>query len=132
MVLDKLNLFCREQAVTVSAPSTDVVDLVKGGDAYGNELFFVVNVAEAAAASGAATVVFSLETSDAEAFGTKTTLHASGEVGKAVLVKGATPVRVRVPQGVKRYLRAFFTVGTGPLTAGKFTAFLTPDAQTNG
>ena len=39
---------------------------------------------------------------------------------------------VRLPGGdYKRYLGVRYTVATGPLTAGKFSAFITKDAQAN-
>ena len=36
---------------------------------------------------------------------------------------------MKVPLDVERYLRVNYTVATGPLTAGKFTAFLAHDRQ---
>ena len=40
-------------------------------------------------------------------------------------------LRVAVPYATERYLRLFFTVGSGPLTAGKFTSGLVPLRQAN-
>ncbi len=36
---------------------------------------------------------------------------------------------MKVPLDAERYLRTNYTVATGPLTAGKFTAFLAHDRQ---
>jgi len=124
MILDKENQLSDSQAVTASAASTNTIDQGKSGNAYGNELFFLVQVREAVTAAGAATVNFQLETSDASDFATKSTLIDSGAIGKAVLTANTEPVKIRVPAGAKRYIRAYYTVGTGPLTAGKFDIFL--------
>lgn len=129
MILDKLQMFSESQVVTASAASTSVVDLGAAGEAIGNELYLVVQVPVAATATGAATVAIDLETDSDEAFGTKQTLFSSGPIGKAALSVGAEPVKVKLPIGLKRYLRLSYTVATGPLTAGKFTAFLTPQVQ---
>ena len=50
---------------------------------------------------------------------------------KAVLTAGTEVLRVAVPHGTERYLRLFYIVDTGPLTAGKFTSGLVPLRQAN-
>lgn len=136
MITDKLNTFSSEQAVTVSAASTDVIDLgplTHGNDVRdigaGEPLYLVVSVDETVTADGAATVTIALQTDTVENFASPTTLFTSAAIGKADLAAGQRAVAVAVPRGVERYLRAYFTVGTGPLTAGKFSAHLVKDVQ---
>jgi hypothetical protein len=56
-------------------------------------------------------------------------LASSGAIGKAALTAGTEVLRIKVPLDAERYLRTNYTVATGPLTAGKFTAFLAHDRQ---
>jgi hypothetical protein len=79
------------------------------------------------AAAGAATVNFKLETDDAEDFSASVLLAFSGAIAKASLVAGFDAWRLALPIGAKRYGRLYYEVGTGPLTAGKFTAALVKD-----
>ena len=58
-------------------------------------------------------------------------LVLSDAIPKASLTAGTQVLRVSVPYGTERYLRLYFTVGTGPLTAGKFTSGLIPQRQAN-
>lgn len=133
MYLDKQLMFSEAQAVTVTAASTNVVDL--GADrnvGSGEPLELLVVVDEAAAAAGAATVTIELQTDDNEAFASATTLLSSAAIGKAALTAGSSHFKVQVPEDAERYLRLNYTVATGPLTAGKLTAGLILDRQSNG
>lgn len=125
MIVDKNLMVSNAQAVTSSAASTDYIDQGAAGDAFGNELYLVVQVDTAATASGAATVNFQLESDSDSGFATaKVVNFDSGAIAKTALTAGAEPVKVKLPVGLKRYIRVYYTVGTGPLTAGKFNAFL--------
>lgn len=134
MILDKLLMFSEAQAVTASAASTDVIDLgpIDGtrrdiGVGYPLELF--VNVNTTATAAGAATVNFQLQTSPDNS--TWTTLTTSGDLALTALTAGKRVMSQKVPQGVQRYLRLNYVVGTGPLTAGAFTAGINLDVDNN-
>lgn len=131
MIYDKLNTFGTDQAVTVTAPSTDSLDLGVNPRGIGNgePLELVIVVTEAATAAGAATVTVDLETDDNAGFASPAVVASSGAIGKAALTAGTEVLRVKVPLGVERYLRVNYTVATGPLTAGRFTAFLAHDRQ---
>lgn len=125
MILDKLLMFSEAQAVTATAASTDTIDLgpIKGtvrDIGVGAPLELFVNVNTTATAAGAATVNFQLQTSADNS--SWTTLVASGDQALAALTAGKRIFSVKVPSGVQRYLRVNYTVGTGPLTAGAFTA----------
>lgn len=130
MYIDRENLLAKNQAVTASAASTDTIDFGIARDVgVGEPMELVVLCTEAATAAGAATVQFALQTDDNAGFASPTTLAESPAIGKAALVAGVEPLAVKLPVGVERYLRLYFTVATGPLTAGRFTVFLTHDRQ---
>lgn len=124
MIFDAENLFSENQAVTATAVSANTIDLGVARDVgTGQELELVIVCTETATAAGAATVTFEVISSASEDLSTPTVVAASGAVGKADLVAGAQPFKVRVPGGIaQRYIGLRYTVGTGPLTAGKFTA----------
>lgn len=130
MMYDKLNTFGTDQAVTTTAASTDIVDLGAARDiGNGEPLELVILVTETVTAAGAATVTFTLETDDNAGFSSTFVLASAGAMAKAVLTAGTEVLRVKVPLDAERYLRTNYTVATGPLTAGKFTAFLAHDRQ---
>ncbi len=137
------------QAVTVTAVSTDSIDLLAAKDlAIGAKLRMHVFVALAALAAGAATVNFEIITADDAALTDDVTvIGQSGPIPKAVLISpgsagnltGSVPIVVEMnpsyPTALgapaaglgagtttvgRRYLGARFTVATGPLTQGTF------------
>lgn len=135
MILDKQAEFADAAAVTAGGVLTNVIDLgddvtlrnIGGPDAA----YLVISVDTAATAAGAATVTFTLESDNTADLATSATVHYStAAIGKASLTAGATPVIVPLPYGqYERYLGVRATVGTGPLTAGAFSAFLTRSPQ---
>lgn len=125
MILDKTNEFSDGQTVTATAISTNVIDLNPSGAndeldiGAGEPVWLVVQVDETATAAGAA-----LDSSDT------VTVAAPAAVALADLTAGSEIARFRLPGGdYLRYLGVRYTVGTGPLTAGKFSAFIVKDAQ---
>lgn len=132
MILDKSLELSTAQTVTGSAASTNIIDLGQSRDiGAGEPLQLVISVVETATAAGAATVTFEVQTDTVATFASPTTLIRSAEISKDALTQGASPFQVAVPRGVERYLRLFYTVGTGPLTAGRFTATIAHTRQDN-
>lgn len=140
MYVDKQTEFSDSQAVTVTAISTNVLDLTQGQSGLttidigtGENFYLVVQVDTAATAAGAATVVFSLESDSTVDLATSPTVHwTSAAVPKATLVAGYEVIKLKLPSdSYERYLGLRYTVATGPLTAGAFSAFLTKDVQAN-
>ena len=136
MITDKLNTFSNAQLVTVTAASTDVIDLgplthgnTRRDIGAGEPIYLVVAMLAAATAAGAATTNIQLQTSDDNA--TWVTLFDSSALALTDLAAGKRPVQVAVPRGVRRYLRLNYVIGTGPLTAGSFWAGLVKDVQDN-
>lgn len=129
------------QAVTVTAISANVLDLrgsaspaLVNEGLTGPDLWLVIQTKEAAAAAGAATVVFSLESDSTPDLATSPTVHwTSAAIGKATLIAGYSVVKVRLPseKTYERYLGVRYTVAVGPLTAGAFLAYLTLATQAN-
>ena len=135
MILDKLLRMSNAQAVTASAASTDVIDLgVLTDIGEGRELELLVQVGTAFTAVGAATMTVALQGSVDDS--TFTDMAVSRAIGKADLTAGATLLNVSIPpvgagQAVPRYIRVFYTVATGPMTAGTVTAAILLDRQNN-
>lgn len=134
-LLDKSLEFANGQAVTASADATNDIDLgpIAAGNTHrdigaGNELYLNVYVTEAALAAGAATVNFVLKTDDASGFPSATTLFDSGAIPKATLVLGYA-FQVPIPRNCEKFLRLSYVVTTGPLTAGKFRAYIADSWQ---
>lgn len=131
MLLDKALEFSNSQTVTATAVSTNDVDLgpLSGGNTIrdigaGEELYLNVIVIEGVTAAGAATVNFQVLTDDNTGFSSSAVVFDSGAIGKASLPIG-TVLSFKLPSGnYERYLRGNYVVGTGPLTAGKFSTYI--------
>lgn len=132
MFLDELLKLSFAQAVTSSAVSTNSIDRGPQWPGDSTPLCASITVDEAATAAGSATVTFELISSAAADMSSPNVIASSGAVGKADLTAGRRPIFVKaesrnLPAG-HRYLAARYTVASGPLTAGKFTAYLVESA----
>lgn len=135
MITDHELMFSKDQAVTATALSTNVYDsaplgpnsTVDWGD--GEPIYLVVQCDEDATAAGAATVTVTLESDDAPTMDDDPVVHfTSGPVGLDEMTSGSRFVVIALPRGdYKRYLAVRYTVATGPLTAGEFSAFIVKD-----
>jgi hypothetical protein len=136
MMTDALLQLSTAQAVTASAVSTNTIDLSLARDiGTGNCLYAVFTVDIAATAAGAATVTFQIISSAAAALTSPTILVQTDAIGKAELTLGRRPIVLEIPATIlaaqpigQRYLGVQYTVATGPLTAGSFSATIT-DSQ---
>lgn len=125
-IIDRFLQVSAAQAVTASAASTDVIDAGATKNASigrdigaGTPLVMEFDVLTAPTAAGAATVTFSVQDSaDNSSFADVVTTKA---VPIAELTAGKQ-VFLPLPPGLRRYVRAYYTIGTGPLTAGAFNA----------
>lgn len=142
MIMDRTLLFSNAQAITADAASTDVVDLLATGTAYGHASALTKDVGKGASIPLLIQVV--------ETFNTLTSLRVvvqcDDNVGfssakdvlevtlpLASLTAGRTFPIVAIPPGLnERYMRIFYdVVGTAP-TLGKVTAGVVAGVQTNG
>lgn len=121
MYIDKLLQVSNEQAVTATAASTDVIDFGQANPDIGmtDQCSMVITVDESAAAAGAATVTFAVQ--DSADNSTFADVSVTAAIGKADLGVGKQVV-IPMPTKLRRYCRVNYTVATGPLTAGKFSA----------
>lgn len=138
MIIDKENLLSYQQAITVTADSTNIIDLGPPNHtgAAGNDmpipLFMAID--EAFTAAGAATLTISIQSSPVSNFASGVKTHnITDAIGKASLAPAlAMRHSLSLPPDVQRYVKAVYTVATGPMTAGKITLGVTASRQTNG
>ncbi|HNB43400.1 MAG TPA: hypothetical protein PLL72_04305 [Burkholderiaceae bacterium] len=130
MIIDKFLQVSSAQAVTASAASTDVIDFVQASPDIGMDCLsmMVITTRSAVTAAGAATVTFSVQ--DSADNSTFTDVAVTAAIGKATLVAGYQIV-IPMPTKLRRYCRVYYTVGTGPLTAGSFSAQIVTGIQQN-
>lgn len=122
MILDKENVLSDDQAVTASAASSNymVLQSVAGKDsAVGNPGDLLVQVTEAFA--GGTSIAASIQTDDDAAFGSAVTLNQSPAIATASLVAGYRFPIALPKEGLKKYLRVYYTV-VGTMSAGKIFA----------
>lgn len=130
MIIDKFLQVSDDQAVTTTAASTDVIDFGQANPNTGmdDRSKMVITVGETTAASGAATVTFAVQ--DSADNSSWADVVATAAIGKAALAAGQQVV-LPMPTKLRRYCRVNYTVGTGPLTAGKFSAQIVAGTQQN-
>lgn len=138
MIIDAQNRFSNAQAVTSTAISENVIDIGSANTLrdIGNgrqPLYLVVQTIAVATDSGSdATLTVTLESDSTANLATSATVHFStGALAFATFSPANTVLAVvALPMGnYEQYLGLRYTVASGPLTAGTFTAFLTPDPQ---
>lgn len=135
MYIDKLLQVSDKQTLTVTAASTDVIDAgaTPSGAPQrdlgaGEQLYAVFVMDSDTAATGDATVTFAVQ--DSANNSSFADVVVSGPIGKAALKAGAHVV-LPLPPGLRRYIRANYTVASGPLTAGTVSAQIVRDYQRN-
>jgi len=132
MLLDALLQLSNAQAVTASAVSTNTIDLGTARDiGTGKDLFAVFTVDTTATAAGAATVNFQIITSASANLSSPTIIGQTDAIAKTELTAGRKPIVVPIPASIllaqpigQRYFGVQYTIGTGPLTAGAFTCWI--------
>lgn len=130
MIFDKENLFSNAQAVTDSQASTNIIDLGVSRDiGHGRAIEVAGYVGTTVLSGGSSTVNFLLQTDTQSSFATSVTLYQTGAIAKATLVAGYKFMGLKLPEGVQRYLRLYYTLATADLTTGTFTAGLLLDRQ---
>lgn len=134
-MIDSQSIYSRDQAVLLSGdtPSTNMID---AGSALSSdiglgadEVFLNVICAASASSGGAATVQAVLQDS-ADGFA------YADVIGGAVfpvasVTQGTVILQVPYPTRLRQYTRVVYRVGNGPLTGGKFNAFVSLGIQRN-
>ena len=121
MLLDQNAVLSDHQAVAASAASEHVIDLGAAGNAAPGALFAVARVDEAFA--GVTQLSVSLQTDQSADFSAAEEL-LSATFTQEDLKDVKNLFAVALPNGAKRFLRAYYTV-TGAGSAGKLSCFLT-------
>lgn len=127
MILDKQNLFSDDQEVTVTADSTNVIDLGIAGMGKGEPVRLLAQVTTTF--DGGTSLQASLVTSDSSTFNGATTLVETAAIAEAVLLAGYEfGLGGFMPEEIKRYNKLVYTV-VGTMTAGAITAGFLLDKQ---
>jgi len=102
------------QAVTATVVSTNIIDQLAPGAAYGTECWvrFLIRTGF----GGTGTVQFELQSATDAAFTTPVSMFLTAAIAVATLVAGYIPARVKLPLGELRYLRANYTTSGSPTT----------------
>jgi hypothetical protein len=130
MFIDKLLQVSNAQAVTATAASTDVIDFGQANPNVGldDRSSMAITVDASATAAGAATVSFAVQDSADNV--TFADVAVSANIAIATLVAGFQHI-IPMPTKLRRYCRVNYTVTTGPLTAGAFSAQVVTGVQQN-
>lgn len=123
-IIDKFLQVSAGQAITVTAPSTDVIDAGAtkaagiGRDiGSGEPLYLEVSVATTMTGSGTLTIALQ-DSADNSTFADVLALPA---IAVASLTAGKT-YYLPLPAGMRRYIRANYTITSGPFTGGTINA----------
>lgn len=123
MITDKIVTFSEDQAVTASAASTDHIDTEvadsKIGDGNPKFVYFIVT------SDFASNDSLAFEIEDSADASTWNDLAVSQAVAVADLVAGKT-VKLAIPSGARRYLRAYYTIAGSNASAGTVSAYVGP------
>jgi len=121
------------QTVSTSEATTNVIDLGVAGDAENELMLTVISDAVGNSTDDSETLSFKLQTNTAVAFdGTGEDLFTSAAFTQAQLADGSVVVKARIPRGLRRFVRGYWTQAGAPLTTNHtMTAFLCRDVQTN-
>jgi hypothetical protein len=133
MILDGDLKLSAAQALTATAASTSVLDLTAAGDAISPELWAVVRVGTALDSTEEdATLTVALESDSASDFSTNSTkiVHAqTAAIAEASCTANTILWKIKLPPGLQRYVRFYYTVGVHDFTGGTVDAFLTYDVN---
>jgi hypothetical protein len=121
-MLSNLDKLCDSQAITVTAASESygVVGKYAG---RGEEVYVMIQVDTTFTSAGATTLDIAIQQC-ATYNGSYTSVIELAQYAKAALAQGLR-VYVPLPSNFEQeFIKLYFTVGTGPFTAGNISAFL--------
>lgn len=127
-MLDKLLVMSDAQAVTSSAAGDYYVDTLAAGDAIAPGARLKVLVNTAFVTGDSATLTVALQTDDKSSFSSATTLYTTSALAATSIdAAGDNVIDIVIPPKAERYLRVYYTVGTGTFSAGKIDARIVLD-----
>lgn len=141
MIVDVENLFSDDQAITVTADSTDYVDFGTPGTPFGQSVALNVDqgkgkpipvlIQVTETFTGGTDLTVAIEFDNDSGFGSTTVVWESETIPVASLVAGYQfPIYYIPPGTTERYAQIRYTV-TGTMSAGQITAGLGIDQQQN-
>jgi hypothetical protein len=127
MILDAQQKFSDAQALTATAASTNVIDLVSARKLFaGEDLVVVLSVDVAADVADAnETYAFALQTDDNSAFSSPTELASRTIAGSLLTLGSKHTIPVPMEKDVEQYIRLNYTLG-GTTPSVTVSAFLAP------
>ena len=131
MILDKEWAFSESQAVQqngTSVASTNIVDM-KGQTLLGDNLEILVTITETYAAG--TSVQFDVIDDTIEAMSSSPAVIATGGVKTIATLVAGYQFTILLPRDIRRYVAMKYTT-VGDPTAGKISACLVANTQTNG
>ena len=136
MILDKENMLSYKQAITVTAVGESVIDLGPnhwaGASGSDKNIPLMIAIDTPFADSGSdATLKVEIQSSNSENMASPKTHYSRTFAFAELLQIGNLDHGLALPPDVRRYVRANYTVASGPFTAGKITIGVTPSRQTN-
>lgn len=132
MLLSKDELFSDDQAITATARSTNVIDMgSKRTLANGQPVRVLIQVTETFATLTSLKVDICSDSDTTIAGGTPGVLASSAAIAAASLIAGYKFFLDFIPNGTVRYVDLNYTVAGSDATAGKVTAGIVTDVQTN-
>jgi len=133
MILDSKNLFSDQQAITVTARSTNVVDTtaVARDIGVGEQLFVAITCSQTFTLNtGTPTLTITIETDDNPGFSSTAVISSNPAIALAALTANMEPLYLPIQPGAwERYLSVNYTVAGGSFTLGKLTAALVKSIQ---
>lgn len=133
MIIDKETLFSDDQAVTVTAASSNIIDLGNDDSLLQslNEKGMLEILAQVTTAfAGGTSLSVTLQSDNDSAFGSPTSIMVTAAIATAALVAGYQFRLGKLPRIDEQYVRLYYTV-VGTMSAGKILAGLILDRQTN-
>lgn len=141
MIFDKQVQFSAAQAITASAASTNIIDLLAAGIPYGDNaalardqgLFNIPLLIQVVTAFATLTSLkVAVQTDDNSSFSSATTVLETEAIAAASLVAGYQFNIDKIPlKTTERYVRLYFTVAGSDATAGAVTGGVTAANQNN-
>lgn len=126
-LVDALLQLSDAQAITTTAASTNVIDMLAEGQALepGCWARFVVQTAF----SGGTNLQVQLQSGDSATMANGVTLAQSAAIPDATLVAGYEALVVKIPKNCKRFIRGYY-IDVGSHSAGKMDAHIVQNVDT--
>ena len=129
MIIDNFLVMSDAQEVLTTAASESYIDTLAAGNALvpGARLKVIVNTAFTTSDSATLTVALQTDSDSGFATALATLLTTSALAVTSIDAIGDNILDIQIPVGMLRYLRMYYTVGTGSFLTGKVDARIVLD-----